>query len=334
MGFTNFAGMMKLSGITSRRRIKHRPSWNLVFEWEDILSRSLSVPLRCPGRVGWTLRSIVRRLGLPFSHSGDPTLEFVMVAKPDNQGRYGRNSIPWIIDYFLSDSDTCRFLESTAHCPFVFVSSCEAYERLLACGADPDRFRHVPLSLPDCYRLDGSAPMVKDIDIALVGRVSDVLDGYARRYAAEHPGVVMAVRGPRRKGHLWAYDIKGNPVADIESHDDYMALLRRSRIFLYSTPGMDDSKPTNGFSQVTPRFLEAIAAGCRPVMRYFDNPDTRFYGLAGFSPSVESYEEFAMIADKALSGPVDLKAYESYLASHYTSSVARDVASCLSGVQR
>ena len=144
----------------------------------------------------------------------------------------------------------------------------------------------------------------------------------------------MAVRGPRRKGHLWAYDIKGNPMADIESHDDYMALLRRSRIFLYSTPGMDDSKPTNGFSQVTPRFLEAIASGCRPVMRYFDNPDPRFYGLDGFSPSVESYEEFAMIADKALSGPVDLKAYESYLASHYTSSVARDVASCLSGVQR
>ncbi len=156
MGFTIFAGMMKLSGITSRRGIKHRPSWNLVFEWEDILSRSLSVPLRCPGRVGWTLRSIVRRLGLPFSHSGDPTLEFVMVAKPDNQGRYGRNSVPWIIDYFLSDSDTCRFLESTAHCPLVFVSSYEAYERLLACGADPDRFRHVPLSLPDCYRLDGS----------------------------------------------------------------------------------------------------------------------------------------------------------------------------------
>ncbi|WP_305154961.1 hypothetical protein [uncultured Duncaniella sp.] len=326
---TNFASVMKLSGITSRRRVKHRPSWNLVFEWEEILSESLSVPLRCPGRIGWTLRSLFRRFGLPFAHRGDPTLEFVMVAKPDNQGRYGRNSIPWIIDYFLSDDDTRRFLATTSRCPLVFVSSREAYEKLLACGTDPQRFRHVPLSLPDRYRLDSSVPMTKDIDIALVGRVSEVLDGYARRYAAEHPGVVMAVRGPRRKGHLWAYDIKGTPVADIESHDSYMALLRRSRVFLYSTPGMDDGKPTNGFSQVTPRFLEAVASGCTPVMRYFDNADSRFYGLAGFSPSVGSYEEFAAHVSGILASPVDLKAMESYLAPHYTSSVARDVAACL-----
>ena len=56
-------------------------------------------------------------------------------------------------------------------------------------------------------------------------------------------------------------------------------------------------------------------------MRYPDNPDTRFYRLEEFSPSIGTYEEFARLADEALSEPVDLRAYAEYLESHYTSSV-------------
>lgn len=312
---------MRLSGILSRRAVKHRPSWHLVFEWEDEISRALSLPLRSPWRIGWGMRSAARRMGLKCPRQGDPMLEFVMIATPDNRGRYGHRSVPWIIDYFLPDSDIPTFLRSTQACPAVLVSSREAYERLIAHGAPADRFRHLPLSLPDRYRLDPDAPMVKDIDLALVGRPSAVLLDFAKRYVAEHPGLNVVVKGPKRGGHMWVYDLEGNPVADVDSRADYLSLLRRCRLFLYSTPGMDDGKPTGGFSQVTPRFLEALSCGCKLLMRYPDNPDTRYYRLEEFSPSIGTYEEFARLADKALSEPVDLHAYAEYLESHYTSSV-------------
>ena len=42
--------MIQLSGILSRRKVKHRPSWHLVFEWEDEISRALSIPVHAPTR--------------------------------------------------------------------------------------------------------------------------------------------------------------------------------------------------------------------------------------------------------------------------------------------
>ncbi len=316
--------MIKLSCILSRRKVKHRPSWHLVFEWEDEIAQSLALPLRTPWRTGWWMRGMARRLGLRCPRKGEPMLEFVMIATASNRGRYGHRSVPWIIDWFLPDSEIPAFLHSTVQCRNVLISSREAYERLMKHGADPKRYLHLPLSLPDRYRLDPATTLHKDIDLALVGRGTSVLLEYARRYVAEHPGLRVVVKGAKRNGHPWVYDLDGNPVADIDSREDYLALMKRCRMFLYSTPGIDDDKPTNGFSQVTPRFLEALACGCRPIMRYADNPDTRYYRLSDFGPSIESYEQFASEADRILSTPPDLNALANYLAPHYTSAVIKN----------
>jgi len=248
-----------------------------------------------------------------------------MIATATNRGRYGSRSVPWIIDWFLPDSDIPTFLHSTSQCQLVLISSREAYERLMQHGADPKRYLHLPLSLPDRYRLDPSAGMHKDIDLALVGRNTSVLLDYARRYVTGHPGLRVVVKGPKRDGHPWVYDLDGNPVADIDSREDYLALMRRCRMFLYSTPGIDDGKPTQGFSQVTPRFLEALACGCRPLMRYPDNPDTQYYKLSDFGPSIDSYGQFKAEADRILSTRLDLNAIAAYLAPHYTSAVIKNI---------
>lgn len=250
-------------------------------------------------------------------------LEFVMIATGTNRGRYGHRSVPWIIDWFLPDTAVRSFLEATEACPYVLISSREAYEHLIKYGGDPSKYLHLPLSLPDRYRLDPKAAMHKDIDLALVGRPTSVLLDFARRYVTSHPGLRVVVKGAKRNGHPWVYDLDGTPVADIDSREDYLALLRRCRLFLYSTPGMDDGKPTEGFSQVTPRFLESLACGCLPLMRYPDNPDTRFYDLASFGPSIDTYEQFEAAADRALSAPADLNAIAQYLEPHYTSSVVK-----------
>ncbi|MDE6393717.1 MAG: glycosyltransferase family 1 protein [Duncaniella sp.] len=316
--------MIRLSRILSRRRVKHRPSWHLVFEWEDEIARTLGVPVRAPGRPGWWTRSLARRLGVKCPHRTEaPMLEFVMIATDTNRGRYGHRSVPWIIDYFLPDGAVESFLKATAECPYVLISSREAYEHVIKRGGDPAKYLHLPLSLPDRYRLDPTVGMHKDIDLALVGRPTSVLLEFARRYVESHPGLRVVVKGAKRGGHPWVYDLDGNPVADVDSREDYLALLRRCRLFLYSTPGMDDGKPTEGFSQVTPRFLEALACGCVPLMRYPDNPDTRYYDLASFGQSIDTYEQFEAAADRALAAPADLKSIAEYLEPHYTSSVVK-----------
>lgn len=316
--------MIQLSRILSRRRVKHRPSWHLVFEWEDEIARTLGLPVRSPRRPGWLTRSLARRFGVKCPHrAGAPMLEFVMIATDTNRGRYGHRSVPWIIDYFLPDGKVASFLDVTAECQYVLISSREAYEHVIKHGGDPAKYLHLPLSLPDRYRLDPTAEMHKDIDLALVGRPTSVLLDFARRYVASRPGLRVVVKGAKRGGHPWVYDLDGNPVADIDSREDYLALLRRCRLFLYSTPGMDDGKPTGGFSQVTPRFLEALACGCLPLMRYPDNPDTRYYDLASFGTSIETYEQFEAAADRSLAAPADLKAIAEYLEPHYTSSVVK-----------
>ncbi|MDE5694098.1 MAG: glycosyltransferase family 1 protein, partial [Duncaniella sp.] len=76
---------------------------------------------------------------------------------------------------------------------------------------------------------------------------------------------------------------------------------------------------------VTPRFLEALACGCRPIMRYPDNPATRHYRLSDFGPSVDTYAQFEAEADHILSTPLDLDAIAAYLAPRYTSQVIKSI---------
>ena len=53
---------------------------------------------------------------------------------------------------------------------------------------------------------------------------------------------------------------------ELASRDGYLDSMKKSRIALYATPGIDGGeKRTNGFSQVTPRFLEMVASGCNII---------------------------------------------------------------------
>ena len=83
---------------------------------------------------------------------------------------------------------------------------------------------------------------------------------------------------------------------------------------------MDDDKKTgSNFHQVTPRFLELLAAGCHVICRYQKNSDTDFYELEKFSKSVDSYTEFENQLDLALSREIDVQMYTEYLKNHITS---------------
>ena len=86
---------------------------------------------------------------------------------------------------------------------------------------------------------------------------------------------------------------------ELASRDGYLDSMKKSRIALYATPGIDGGeKRTNGFSQVTPRFLEMVASGCNIIARYKTNADTDYYELEKFCQSINTYEEFEKEMDK------------------------------------
>ena len=135
------------------------------------------------------------------------------------------------------------------------------------------------------------------------------------------------------QGRFLYYDQTGACLGDVDDHDKFMDLMRRCRVGLYATPGLDDPDGrTHGFSQVTPRFLEYLSAGCHVLMRYRSNPDTDYYGLESFCPSADTYEVFENTLTDFLRRPVDMDRNREYLSGHTTSARARELRRILSNL--
>lgn len=315
--------MIQISSIITNRDFIAHQSWDIVHEWEDILSDQLNVRLSHCSHNKWRLRQLARFLHIPAFVSSSPKLEFVMVASIKAKGIYGTNTIPYIIDYFLPDSEARKYIGKTRRCPLVIISSRQVYERLINLGAPSESFRHVPLSIPPSYLGYYTPFEKKDIDIVIVGRPSEKLIKYANQFALEVSSIKLAVREIINDRFTARVTPPGNELIDIHDRDNYIALLQRSKVFLYSTPGYDDNtKVTNGYSQVTPRLLEALSCGCQPTMCYPDNADTRFYQLKDYWPSVENYDDFKLLVKKALDSPMSEKEIKDYLEPHLTTNIA------------
>ena len=166
----------------------------------------------------------------------------------------------------------------------------------------------------------------------MVGRQNIVLQGYVEQYAKYHPKFKYVYR-ELKNGIFNYFSSDGECLGDINTREKYMALLRQSRAGLYSTPGIDgDEGRTNGFNQVTPRFLELIVSGCHILSRYPHNPDTDYYELSKISTNVTSYEQFDNYMNEALHSEVDMNFYSDYIKKHYTSSRCHDLLTYLSNV--
>lgn len=164
--------------------------------------------------------------------------------------------------------------------------------------------RHLALSLSDRYKITSNTCYEKKYDVILIGRQNPVLKDFLDQYKKTHPDLTIFI--PSKQ--------------ELASRDGYLDSMKKSRIALYATPGIDGGeKRTNGFSQVTPRFLEMVASGCNIIARYKTNADTDYYELEKFCQSINTYEEFEKEMDKCrIKGP-DMTFYSSYLKKHYTS---------------
>lgn len=305
---------MEVKRIITARKYEKWPSYDLVYEWEDIFNNILKTEFFFDHKSKFKKLPLINNFFIPskkaFVYEMGPQIKFHLWNK--------RNIVPCIIDFFLKKENLDIFYREYRNNPIVLISSKEVYQ-FLKNNNCPLNIAHLPLSISDIYKIDSNTSFKKKYDLVMVGRQNPVLEEYTKKYAFSHPDFLYVYRKLQGKDFMY-YTSDGNCLGNIDTRDQYMHLLQKSRCGIYATPGIDGGeKRTNGFSQVTPRFLEMIACGCHIIARYTENADTDFYQLNNFSPSVETYEEFEHLMDNARKEDIDMKKYVEYLSNHYTS---------------
>ena len=310
---------MQLDKILTCRNLDQRFFWQIVFEWEDVFTKELNLPLMFEPKIARNLHAF--RL---------PILDDIILLGKGNIFRFDLSAgnydfwnnskvIPCIIDFNLSKEKIVGFEKAYNHHKIVLISSLEAYS-FLKDNNTTLPIAHLPLSLPDKYKLTTDKVLDKKYDLVLLGRQNPVLNEYLNIYIKKHPSFVYVYRPTYDEKDFRYYTSTGDYVGDIVTRDQYMDMMSKSRCAFYSTQCVDGGpKWRNGFNQVTPRFLEILASGCHIIARYTNNPDTEYYDINKICPICDSYEMFEKALDRSREEKPDLQTYMKYLEKHYTS---------------
>lgn len=302
--------------ILSHRGYEHWPSWDLVYEWEDAISKHYPAKIYHDTYRRQSSKKLAKYrfldwFILPFGKK----IVFHMTPQVNNFADHHHNIIPCIIDFYLkSEEELNAFYRSYAKHKLVLISSKEAYDFLIQQNC-PLNIQHWALSISNIY--EPKSEYRKEYDLVMVGRQNPILEGFVHEYAKRHRDFVYVYRIIEGTNFHY-YSSKGEFVGDINNREDYIKLMRKSRIGLYSTANIDSD---NGipYNQVTPRFLELISSGCHIIARYKKNSDTDYYGLEQLCKSIDTYEQFEEKMDYARTHRVDTDIYRNYLKKHYTS---------------
>lgn len=313
--------MIKIKGILTERQYQSWPSYQLVYEWEDIISQKLDVPIRTISfnerlwykaikvlKLIWVL-NLINRIRKPQSFY----LYYVMSASNPYLISYGNNVIPIIIDFFLNKEDLKLFYEKFKSSRALLISSLEVVDFLKENNC-PIPIFHFPLSLPDKYQPKLST---KKYQILLAGRQNEILQKFLNKYLAEYPEVEYVYMSDQEE-FIYTSNLKGN-LGKFKGRIDFFNLLLEAEISFYSTPGIDGGETrTKGFNQVTPKYLELLAANVKIIGRYSTNKETAFYELEKVCQNIENYDQFRNILTLYLTNQTKNN-YDHILEKHYTS---------------
>lgn len=302
--------------------------FDIVYEWEDILAKGLGIDIITRSAVEFSFdekcRKIYEFIHIPlyrlfnlFDRKRGNAVVMFDVSTKRQDGIYNHKKyIPCLVDFFLDEKSYPLFLKAYSRNRIVLVSSREVYEYLQAKKC-PLNIYHFPLSLPDDFQpIDN---IQKKYDLVMFARQNPLLVEYIDQYEKEHPDFIL-VRRKYEDGHYIYYmSSTGEVVSICDTREEYIDLVRSSRIAVYTTPGMDGTRAdANGWNQITPHFLEEVAGMCHIIARYPKNADTEWYEVDKICKCVESYEEFAHMIDRYKKEEVDTKKYREYLKKHYT----------------
>ncbi len=280
--------------IYSERAYQKWPSWHVVYEWEDVMSKELGCDIVTFGKgiCGKIKRKINRTLFDYFKivkrYTWNPEKEYyllwVMNAKNYSELPH-RNVIPIFLDFPLDVVDT--ILKVTRDIPCFFVTCYDIYESLCTKGCQ--NVYYFPQCISDKYYLNEMP--AKKIDVVQFGRRNSKLHEYMFRFCEENPNTEYVYKSDDTT-LSYVSNISGD-LGCILTRDDYIKLVSSSRVSLVSTPSCDDSRPDFGnVDFFTARFYESAALYCRMIGRYTENKESELIGIKEICPNVKCYEEF------------------------------------------
>lgn len=324
--------MIKID-ILSKRKYASWPSWHIVYEWEDDFSNVLKVPIHnsfilerlLDNKYSRELFSnpSVKKFFQYLNRRFDSSLKsivFELSYKSNFSFSNGLNSVPIIIDFYSRDVDL--FVETYKNSKLICITSLEVLNFLKQNNC-PLNIKHLPLSLSDQYR---NIVITKDrkYDVVFAGRKNPILWSYLLEFEKKHPEIEYLYQ-EEINNKLFYKSNKTGIVGDFHTREEYINLLGKCKVAFYSTPGIDGGEQkTNGFNQVTPRYLELFASGCLLMGRYPMNEETSFYELEKNCPNIESYTQFeATLLEYLNKSSIDVKKCNDFMEKHYTSNRAQ-----------
>ena len=324
---------MHIQTIISYRRLTSWPSFDLIKEWEDVLSKELNIHIKNESLLFYN--SILNKHPSIYKiiNTHKNALVFEISDYRCSLKNNFKNIIPCIVDFYAKDDKTlCDIYQQYNRNPIVLISSKEAYE-FLKQKECPLNIAHLPLSISDIYRITPATRFDKKYDLVIAGRNNPVLTDCVVRYAQKHQYFRYVYR--KTEGNkFYYYTSDGEKIGDINTREQYINLLRASRMGIYATPGIDGGENrTNGFNQVTPRFFELICSGCHILARYPKNADTEYFQVDRICPSIETYEQFESLVDKYRDIECDMLLYSNYIMQHYTSQRASMLSNILDNIE-
>lgn len=289
-----------MNGILSERKYEKWASFDVVYEWEDILSEQFHAP------IVELRRNIITRLLNKFVIHSPFSFDFnnwniSIIMCPERNRRYvGRNIIPIYLD--VNEKNCDLVIEATVNLPLYFVTSLEIWKRLRAAGGD--NCYYIPMSISDKYKSDIESD--KSVDIIQVGRKNNLLHEWAMRYCElyKETNYIFSIEG---KGLGYYSTLYGN-IGEVNGREAYMKLLRKSKISLVSTPGYDGERhPGMVMDCFTPRFYESAISWCYLIGRYVHNEEAETLEIKSVCDFVESYDQFESYVKKYIDSKEFLK---------------------------
>ncbi|HLA58614.1 MAG TPA: hypothetical protein VK622_07630 [Puia sp.] len=330
--------MGELAGIYTIRDTLHPYYWDVVYEWEDVLARTLRIPLIPVGKEydkiykPLTVRKILNRIG--FYQRRDryffnPSKYYIAfhIGPPGVYSFHSRrNVIPIIIDFWKSEN-LKRFESIFSLNECVFITSKEVYNYLVD-NKMKIKLGHLALSLPDKMFAQISNTK-REFDLIQIGRQNEKATHYVKLLLSEFPQINY-LYSERIDGKVQMHSSLNGKLGEFTSRESFLNLLKKTKVSLLSAPGLDDdAERTGGFSPVTPRFLESAACGCHLIGIYPENDDFVYFGINQICVNVDNYESFRRVILSCLRDE-KVPDYREFLQNHLTSKRAIELKEKLS----
>lgn len=299
-----------------------QPSWQILKDWEQILSEKTGLPIHKDTRVLRYIKTKLNKYGVSYIYKklyDRKTLgiRFIMAATTTDICDVNRFTLPVIIDFWLQEKELPAFYDVYKDSPLILVTNLEVYNFLKSQNC-PLPIEHWPLSYPDFCGMTAEK-LEKVYDFCFIGRPNQFFVRLLDKYVEKHPNFRYIMNNGNIDNRLYI-DNNGNFVAKDTGRESYLDMIRKTKITCYSTPGVDESKKNaNGYNQVTPRVFEMLCNQCHVIGHYPDTADTKWYNLKEVVPNVDNYDEFESWMDYFRATPFDIEKVTSYVSKHYTS---------------